>query len=178
MLLERRLREWLDIRGNPHAVKSGRLATGSKSGPAVGEQYSMRTYCAQCQDQDQGSDVHECVVGALFARATCGLCVGHIVALRKLSQEPVGRERRPGDVYAHKRSRSASTEHLGTSSRGPSQGRLVVKEERMEGRGASTRTGRELGQIIHPAVRTEAIGMLYRRLEARRPPWFPESEVK
>lgn len=47
-----------------------------------------------------------------------------------------------------------------------------------EGLARSTRTGRELGEIIHPAVRTETIGMLYRRLGARRPPWFPESEVK
>lgn len=45
--------------------------------------------------------MHECVVGALLARATLGLCVGHIVALRELSQEPLGREGGPGDVYPH-----------------------------------------------------------------------------
>lgn len=108
MLLERRLREWLDIRGKPQAVKPGRSAATTKSGPAVEKQHWMCTYCAQRQDQDQGKDVHECVVGALLARATLRFCVGHIVTLRKLSQEPFCREGRPGDVYVHTRSRSVS----------------------------------------------------------------------
>lgn len=86
----------------------------------------VRTYCAQCQNQDQGSDVYECVVGAPLARATLWLCVGHIVALRELSQEPLGREVGPGDVYAHTRSRSASA--------ATSNGGARIKQ--------STRTGR------------------------------------
>jgi hypothetical protein len=109
MLLERRLREWLDIRGNPQAVKPGWSATITKSEPAAEEQNWMCTYCAQCQDQDQGSDVHEGVVGALLARATLRLCGGNIIALCELSQEPLGRERRPGDVYAQKGSKSVSS---------------------------------------------------------------------
>lgn len=48
----------------------------------------------------------------------------------------------------------------------------------MEGPGAGTRTGHLLRQIIHPAVRTVTIEMLYRMLGARRPPWSRESEVK
>lgn len=109
MLLERRLREWLDIRGNPQAVKAGWSAASPRSGSAVERQFRISTYCAQCQDQDQGSDMHECVVGALVARATFRLRVGRIVALRELSQEPLGRERRPGDICAQTRPRSAST---------------------------------------------------------------------
>lgn len=100
--------------------------------------------------------MHECVVGALLARATLSLRVGHIVALRQLSQEPLGRERRPGDVYAHKESKSVSSSMQKRATRC----RLVRKEELTAGVGRSTRTGRELSQIIHPAVRMEAIEML------------------
>lgn len=107
MLLERRLREWLDSRGNAQAVEAGRSATSPRRSNGDSSKCWVRTYCAQCQDQDQGGDVYECVVGALLARATLGLCVGHIVALRELSQEPLGREGRPGDVYACARPRSA-----------------------------------------------------------------------
>lgn len=115
MLLERRLREWLDIRGKPQAVKTRRSAAITKLGLAVETPHWMCTYCAQRQDQDQGKDVHECVVGTLLARATLRFCVGHIVALRKLSQEPFCRKGRPGDVYAHTAGRGQYQQHVATS---------------------------------------------------------------